>query len=892
MPHEGTSLEPVVEHRGDKVFSSHRWKQTSRVEGGVREHLDLLQATQAVAQEVPSEQQGTLQGNSLSRFEIASRILDAVQAVARECDGANSQDLKGFSAGDTAFGRALAFTPVEQWEPETVWEAHRMLRKYRKQLDSIGVPYDSLPTPEKPASEQDDKNISRQGRDFVKEPYNAHVKAERKAARDAEKQRQREVEARSARKIVFSPTDNEFIVTMDRRDHDARDALKADVPGRRFDWEQKVWVVPARSVEHLMSYASCWDFQFSGGVQEKFMEATLQAELDASDPDAEKKKNGVITLVDGKLFIKTPYDPQVVSDAQGLPGRRWDGEYNVVDPSAEALEFAERHNLYIDEGIKNFVSEQERTKGELSALSNAHTSDLHLPDFHVDLYDYQKAGVAYALQAKRTFLADEMGLGKTVQAIGVVHAADAYPSVVVCPATLKRNWQREFNTAVDGLNVVIVDGRTPVDLSNADVVVLNYDILQHHLGALQEISPKAAIFDESHYVKNQKAARTVAALALADTIDSDGYVLALTGTPVTNKTAEFVTQLQLLGQLEAVAPNSRNPVGSFLYRYCDPQFTGYGNTKTYNGATNSDELQEKLRSRCYVRRQKRDVLTDLPPKTRQTTLLGVKDEDLSEYRSAEKNFAEFIADKLVKELREERKAANLAEADPDDEYGQYSIDDIIDALDGSNDKYKKMGFRNKEEFDEWSKAKLKAQGQATIAQFATLRKELGKAKIPAAIERIDSFQDSTGRKAVIFAHHKEVVDALAKHYNAPKISGSVNLQERQRAVDSFQNDPDTKIIVCNNKAAAEGITLTAASDLFIVEQDWTPMDQAEARIDRIGQTQPVTIHYLLAADTMDEVVHQTVERKRKVVNAATDGTITTLDEGDDAISAVYKQLGL
>lgn len=1241
MPHEGTHLEPTVERRDGKVIPTHRWKQTSKDPSPSADRTGLADATAAVAGETyAADTSPSTPGTEKS---VAKPILDAVQAIAARCDGAHEKDLQGFNAGDTTFGRALAFVPVDDWDPATTWEAHRMLAKYRKQLDVVGHPYDTLPVPDRPDGDPDDREIGKRGRQLVRDPYNAHQKEVKKAERDAKKRQQRDDDNRAARNITFDDTANQFVVRMDRKDHDAREALKADVPGRRFDWDAAAWHVPASSAEPLMAYAANWDFEVSGSTQQHFDAAAEQATQDRLDPNYDKKQNGTVTLQGNQLAIDTPYNPDLVEDVKRLPGRRWDGTHNIVALSPEALEFAEKYNLYVGDGIADTINAATATADRLTELSHADTADIHIDGFNVDLFDYQKAGIAYALEAKRTFLADQMGLGKggtddtkiltptgwttfaeislgdrvigadgqahrvigvyprgeldvyrvtmsdgssvlcdgdhlwqvstaqdrfrnyhprvrstlelleegttnplntnslhfipmvqpvefdspeplpmdpyllgallgdgsfsqktisfstadddmltllqeflppdtklskpavrgntktvriirdsrevasnpavtilqdlglmgcrsetkfvppmyllgsaedrlmllrglldtdghagaaieystvsphlaeaveylvrslggitrttmkkptythsdgslrtgrdayriivsmpadmnpfllkrkaeawrvpwkyppvrsiasiepagranvtciavdapdrlyvtddfivthnTVQAIGTVHAADAYPAVVVCPATLKRNWEREFGAAVDGKNVVIVDGRTPVDLTGADVVILNYDVLQHHLGALQALNPKAAVFDESHYVKNAKAGRTVAALALADEIPADGYVLALSGTPVTNRTAEFVTQLQLLGQLEAIAPKPSNPVGSFLFRYCGPEASGYGNTYTYKGASNSEELQAKLRARCYVRRQKEDVLKDLPKKTRQTTLVDMEPDALASYRAAEKDFSTFIADRLVAKLREERKAANRAASDdPDDEYSGYSIDDIVDALDGGNDKYRDMGFRSKDEFDTWSRAALKAAAGETLAKAATLRRELGAAKIPAAIERIDEFRESTGRKIVVFAHHTEVVDRLADHYGAPKISGSVKLDDRQKAVDAFQNDPGVPIIVCNDRAAAEGITLTAASDVLMVEQDWVPMDQAEARVDRIGQTQPVTVHYLLAADTLDEQIHALVERKRTVVAAATDGTPAPT-EGDD-MDAVYGFLGI
>ena len=133
---------------------------------------------------------------------------------------------------------------------------------------------------------------------------------------------------------------------------------------------------------------------------------------------------------------------------------------------------------------------------------------------------------------------------------------------------------------------------------------------------------------------------------------------------------------------------------------------------------------------------------------------------------------------------------------------------------------------------------------------------------------------ATGQKLVIFAHHTDVVRALADEFaDGCVISGETSTEDRQRAVDRFQNDPAQRVIVCNLKAGGVGLTLTAASDVLFVEQGWTPadMDQAADRCHRIGQQDSVTAWNLLAAGTIDEDVADLIAQKRVVVDAVTDG---------------------
>lgn len=819
--------------------------------------------------------------------EVSRPLLAAVQSVAAHCDGAREEDGIGFNKSDTGFGRALAFVPVEAWSQETAHAAYEMLGKYKVQLGGFGIDYDGLEAPPKPEGEA--KDIRQRGRRGVLDPYQEHVKQERSRERKEQKQREREEAERQSRRITVEVTADgkERFVIEFKYDPKLVSAVKSEVSGARFDGARRCWVAPAGAASDVVAFAANHDFIMEGSVSEfasGYSERAAKSEADAraADPNFDKKKNGTVELAaDGRLVIDTPYNPEMVSEIRGLPGRRWDAanKVNVVDMSPEALAFAARHDLHLPGDLVETAQEQAAQQDAMVDLSSARAADLDLEGFGVELYDYQKAGVAYALQARRTFIADEPGLGKTFQAIATIEAAEAYPAVIVVPATLKTNWQREFAMGVgDDRKVLIISGRNPVDpalLAEADVVIVNYDILGDHVDALQGINPQAAVFDESHYLKNPKAARTVAAQSLADGVPDEGVILALTGTPVTNKTVEFIPQLKILRRLQDIAPSE----GKFKWEYCDPEQDGQ--YWKFDGASNSEELQRKLRQVCYVRRHKADVLEDLPAKTRQSTVIDLPPAAMKEYRKVEQNVAKYVADRLVEQLRAERGTNATAKG-------------VLDALNPKNDRYRELGFANKQEFEEWTRAKIRASAGAHLTQTTVLRRVAAKAKMDAATEWIENFQNDTGRKLIVFAHHVEVVDELANRYNAPKISGSVSMEDRQRAIDSFQGDPNTRVIVCNIRAAGVGITLTEASDVLFVEQDWTPaaMDQAEDRVHRIGQTaDKVTAHYLLAAGTIDERMYGVVERKRKVVGAATDGTAIE-DEEEGSIQAVFDIFGL
>lgn len=444
----------------------------------------------------------------------------------------------------------------------------------------------------------------------------------------------------------------------------------------------------------------------------------------------------------------------------------------------------------------------------------------YLPD-GLSLYDFQQVGVAYALVTGRCIIGDEMGLGKTLQALTVLAVKKAFPAVVVCPASLKGNWKREIERALPGRTVEVVAGRKPRRV-DADIVVVNYDIL----AAWQSyLAPQALILDESHYAKNPKADRTQAALKLAARVPTDGVVLGLTGTPLLNRPSELLAQLQILGRLEDITGPAKKPEGKFLFRYCGPETTQWGTS--FNGATNTEELNIRLRGTCLIRRLRAEALgsNDTVRIPAYLSLNGA----LDTYRAAEADFIGF--------LRE----------------------------------------------TEGQAAASKAQQAEAIARLTKLRLLAGLAKVPATIEWIENWLESNeGKSVVVFAWHREVQQALVEHFGCPAILGGQSTDKTEAAKAAFQ-DRQHRIIVCSIQAAKEGHTLTAASDVLFVEQPWNPgtQQQAEDRVNRIGQTAKQCFAFsALAEDTVDTFVYELIETKRAVFQAVADGTPFDADDAN------------
>lgn len=454
------------------------------------------------------------------------------------------------------------------------------------------------------------------------------------------------------------------------------------------------------------------------------------------------------------------------------------------------------------------------------------------------LFDYQHVGVAASLVERRLFIADEQGLGKTRQALVTVEAANAYPTLVVCKASLKGNWEREVKRCLPHRSVQVLGGKRPFE-TFADIVIVNYDILAAWQDALVSSGYQALVLDESHYCKEKgtekrPVQRTRAAIEIAKSVPERGLVLCLTGTPLLNRPVELVTQLQILGRLEEVSPKPRksSPTDrdweyAFKFSFCGPTYNGHG--YEFKGATNLDLLNDRLRSSCYIRRLRKDVLG--MNETRRISVPLSLNGALDEYRTAEADIRRHVQE-------------------------QGGADAVI-------------------KFD-------RAEVLNTITILRTLA---GKAKIAAAAEWVnDWLEENPDRKLVIFAWHIEVQKAIAKAVGGIYLKGAKDIE----AAKAEFNEGEARVIVCSLQAHREGHTLVAdgkAQDVLFIEQPWHPgaVSQAEDRINRIGQTaEQVFAWTFLAQDTIDEWLNNLIERKWVTFRAAVDGTAQEDTQDDES----------
>jgi SNF2 family DNA or RNA helicase len=365
-----------------------------------------------------------------------------------------------------------------------------------------------------------------------------------------------------------------------------------------------------------------------------------------------------------------------------------------------------------------------------------------------------------------------------------------------------------------------------------DVVVVGYSNITKWEKELAK--HRSYVFDESHYCKTTTAKRTKSAQKIAKSAPKDGIVLCLTGTPVTNRPAEYAAQLEILGKLKEFGG-----LWGFYRRYCGAYQDNFGQWNI-SGHSHLDELNERLRGMCYIRRTKDQVLLELPPVIHSPLLVEGTAAGLVEYKKAEKDIIKYLQDR-AREIARELGLSPASAA-------------VI--------------------------AKIKAESNEHLVRLSVLRRLSARAKMPVIEEWVQE-RINEGKKVVIAAHHREVVNDLANKFGNLRIQGGMDVADVEIQKKKFQelSAAEAPVIVLSIQAAKTGHTLTAAQEVLFVELPWTPadVDQTYSRCHRLGQKGSVTATYMLASGTLDEEIYSLIERKRGVVNAAVDGGVAEVE---------------
>lgn len=407
---------------------------------------------------------------------------------------------------------------------------------------------------------------------------------------------------------------------------------------------------------------------------------------------------------------------------------------------------------------------------------------------------------------------DHIVTHNTVQAIATINQLNAYPALIICPAFLKINWKEEYKKWLeDDKEIVIIDGTKNKKLPKADIYIINYYIIKDNLTLLKKLNFSSLICDESHNLKGYKSQRTKAVKKLVKALDIPVRLL-LSATPIKNKPKEYIPQLEILDRLEDLGG-----FWNFTGRYCDRKKTNFG--MDINGASNLEELNQRLREVGFIRRKKSQVLKELPPVNRSRVWIEI--DNRSSYEEAERDIFNWL-----------KKNEGLKKA-------------------------------------------LKARGAEVMVKIAKLRKLSAQGKKKNAYKWINEFLE-TGEKLILFAHHIDITESIAADFNCLKITGNTTDEEKDQAVKQFQNDPNKKLIVISIQAGSEGITLTEAQSVAFLEFGWTPAehDQAEGRAyGRLNDIHGLNSYYLVGKDTIDESILNIIDNKREIVDKATDGEI-------------------
>lgn len=432
---------------------------------------------------------------------------------------------------------------------------------------------------------------------------------------------------------------------------------------------------------------------------------------------------------------------------------------------------------------------------------------------HSNLYGYQEKGVKRIDRfGGRVLLADEMGLGKSIQALASVARTGHTPCVIICPASLKYNWQHEIRHHLRARSV-IVNGRKPRTLPKVPFYIINYDILADTRNKtgwydyfLTKVRHTAVIVDECQGIKNPETLRYMLVKNLCTVADK---VLMLSGTPLENRPIELWPILNILD------PHEWPSMHEFGLRYCDAR-RELGKW-VYRGNSNLKELHRRLCNSLMVRRTKDEVLKDLPPKTRTVIPIELAKNDYSRYAT-------------------ERERVRQRLFVPSDEQGAANA----------------------------------------LREIGRLKRAAAKGKLETIREWVSEFLSQTDhRKLILFHIHRSIGDFFREHFAdvATSVNGSITGRKRQASFDRFLYKPECRLMIANMQSGGVGWNGVVASDVVFAEMGWKPgeHDQAEARIHRLKQKNACNCWYFVALGTIEEQVCDMVTRKQEVLSTVMDG---------------------
>jgi hypothetical protein len=460
----------------------------------------------------------------------------------------------------------------------------------------------------------------------------------------------------------------------------------------------------------------------------------------------------------------------------------------------------------------------------------------------LELMPHQARLLAGAARGHRTFLlADEPGLGKTAQALLAAQAANAYPLLCVVPSVVKTNWAREVALWTPSRSVTVIQGSGETIDGFADIVVVNYEVLDRHVGWIATHGFRGMVVDEAHFIKNKKSQRSQHVLEIADRIRqrvARPLMMALTGTPLINDIDDFRGIWQFLGWIEEKRP------GPLLMGALEETGLTPLDHRFYPAA------RQAVIDMGIVRRRKLDVASEIPARRIADLPVELDPAAARSIRSAERELALRLVQRYDAAVaaRAERSGGTVEGVDHElvRRVAGWELSDAADSSTGEN-------------------------------VFAMVRR-IGQAKATLAADYAAQLARSAG-KVVFFAKHIDVMDSASELLESrgiryASVRGDQTPAVRQRNIDAFVRDPDVAVAVCSLTAAGVGLNLQVASNVVLAELSWTNAEQTQAidRVHRIGQTEPVTAWRIIAAQTIDAKIAELIDSKAGLAARALDGS--------------------
>ncbi|HLU64016.1 MAG TPA: DEAD/DEAH box helicase [Protaetiibacter sp.] len=472
----------------------------------------------------------------------------------------------------------------------------------------------------------------------------------------------------------------------------------------------------------------------------------------------------------------------------------------------------------------------------------------------LELMRHQARFVESAREGHRTYLlADEPGLGKTAQALLAADVANAFPLLVVVPNVVKVNWAREVEKWIPHRTATVVHGDGDDIDAFADIVVVNYEVLDRHVLWLSRRGFRGMVVDEAHFIKNKESQRSKNVQALSKAIRQftpDPLLIALTGTPLINQVEDFRMIWQFLGWIDEKKPLPRlmAALEETGLTPVDPGFFA--------------AARRVVIEMGMVRRKKVDVAADIPARRIADIPVELDGEEGRSIREAERALLARLVERY-RRLRSTRPDAASAD-----------LVRLVAAAELEESKQSQGGGDN---------------------VFSMVRR-IGQAKATPAADYTVNLARNVG-KVVFFAKHIDVMDAAEAHFASAglktiSIRGDQNSKTRQAEIDAFQNDPEVAVAVCSLTAAGVGVNLQAASNVVLAELSWTNAEQTQAidRVHRIGQELPVTAWRIIAAQTIDGRIAELIDSKAGLAARALDGESIEAEEGSVQLEALVAML--